>query len=282
MATENELIGRDSELARLRGLVGTPPAESRQLLLLGGAGMGKSVLLADAERSARAAGLRVLQVTGRESEQDLAFAGLHQLLRPVLDRVAELPARQAKGLLGAFALSSDLTSADPLLIGIAVLTLLSRLSEDLPLVVVADDAQWLDGGSRGALAFAARRLDSEPVVLLLGARGHLPPPGFERDFPELVLQPLSTQDAGRLLDTLPHPPRGLAREQVISQAAGNPMVLIELSRILAADPAASRRWADEPLPPTERLAAAFAAQFRDLPGPTGRRCCSPPSPTART
>jgi hypothetical protein len=96
VATGSELIGRDGELARLRRLVDPPPAESRGLVLLGDAGMGKSILLADAARRARAAGLRVLQVTGRESEQELAFAGLHQLLRPVLDRVTDLPGQQER------------------------------------------------------------------------------------------------------------------------------------------------------------------------------------------
>ena len=269
MASENTgLIGRDSELSRLRGLVAPPPPESRVLMLLGDAGMGKTVLLAEAVRQARSAGLRVLQVTGRESEQDLAFAGLHQLLRPVLDRVADLPSRQAGALLGAFGLSAEPPPAGALLTGLAVLTLLSRLSENRPLLVVADDAQWLDRGSLDTLAFAARRLESEPLVLLLGARGNLPPAGFERDFPDLLLKPLSTQDAGRLLDAQPHPPRGRAREQVLAQAAGNPMALIELSRIIAADPAAGRRWAAEPLPPTDRLAAIIAARYGALPGPT--------------
>jgi len=139
LATGGELVGRDGELARLRGLVDPPPAESRVLVLMGDVGMGKSVLLADAARRARAAGLRVLRVTGRESEQDLAFAGLHQLLRPVLDRVPDLPDRQAKALLGAVALSEDPTPPDALLTGIAVLTLLSQLSEDRPLLVAADE-----------------------------------------------------------------------------------------------------------------------------------------------
>jgi DNA-binding CsgD family transcriptional regulator/tetratricopeptide (TPR) repeat protein len=264
----NDLIGRDSELSRLRGLVAPPPAGSRMLVLLGEAGMGKTVLLADAARQARSAGLRVLSVSGRESEQDLAFAGLHQLLRPVLDRVADLPDRQSKAVQGAFGLSADPVPPDPLLTGIAVLTLLSDLSEERPLLVVADDAQWLDRGSLDTLAFAARRLDAEPLVLLLGARGTLPPPGFERDFTELVLEPLSTKDAGRLLDTQPHPPRGRPREQVLAQAAGNPMALIELSRIIAADPAAGRRWETEPLPPTERLAAIVATLYGDFPAAT--------------
>ena len=128
MVSGSDLIGRDGELSRLRALVDPPPAAGRVLALLGDPGMGKTVLLAEAARRARSAGLRVLSVTGRESEQDLAFAGLHQLLHPVLDRVADLPDRQAKALLGAFALSADPAPPDALLTGIAVLTLLSHLS----------------------------------------------------------------------------------------------------------------------------------------------------------
>src|SRR5690348_2497465 len=89
----------------------------------------------------------------------------------------------------------------------------------------------------------------------------------DRDFPEpLLLAPLSTPETGRLLDAQPRPPRGRAREQVLAQAAGNPLALIELSRAIAADPAAGRRWAAEPLPLTDRLTALLAAQFRGLPG----------------
>jgi DNA-binding CsgD family transcriptional regulator len=262
---DTALIGRDAERALLRGLVDPPPAVGRVLILLGDAGMGKTVLLANTAGQARRAGLRVLSVTGIESEQDLAFAGLHQLLRPVLGRVEELPDRQAKALLGALALSEDPVPPDALLTGIAVLTLLSDLSEDGPLLVLADDAQWLDRGSLGTLAFVARRLEAEPVALLLAARGTVPPAGFERDLPELTLEPLSARNAARLLDAQPAPPRGRAREQVLTQAAGNPMALIELSRVIAADPAAGRRWAAEPLPPTERLAAIIAAAYDALP-----------------
>jgi AAA ATPase domain len=262
------LFGRDGELSRLRRLVNPPPSVPAVLVLLGEAGMGKSVLVAEAERRARGAGMRVLTVAGRESEQNLAFAGLHQLLRPVADRVPGLPERQAKALSGAFALSSDPVPPDALLTGIAVLTLLSGLAEEGPLLVVADDAQWLDLGSLHALAFAARRLDSEPLVLLLAARGAVPPPGFERDFAELALAPLSLPDASRLLDAQPHPPRGRAREQVLTQAAGNPMALIELARAIAADPEAGRRWAAEPLPPGDRLMALIAGEYGALPAAT--------------
>ena len=262
------IIGREAGLARLRALVDPTPLSSQVLLVTGEAGMGKTVLLADAAARARRAGIRVLPVTGRESEAKLAFAGLHQLLRPVLPSAAAgLPARQAQALSGALGLSADPVAPDPLLTGVAVLTLLSDLSERSPVLVVADDAHWLDRSSLDALAFAGSRLDAERVVLLVGARGQAPPPGFDRGFPELHLEPLSAEDAGHLLDSQPRPPRGRARAQVLAQAAGNPMALIELATVIADDPAASRRWAAEPLPLTDRLTAVLTSRFAALPEP---------------
>jgi DNA-binding CsgD family transcriptional regulator len=186
----------------------------------------------------------------------------------VLSSAAGLPARQAQALLSALGLSADPVGADPLLTGVAVLTLLSDLSERSPVLVVADDAHWLDRSSLDALAFAGSRLDAERVVLLVGARGQAPPPGFDRGFPELRLEPLSAADAGRLLDGQPRPPRGRARLQVLDQAAGNPMALIELATVIADDPAASRRWAAEPLPLTDRLTAVLTSRFAALPEQT--------------
>jgi DNA-binding CsgD family transcriptional regulator len=101
-------------------------------------------------------------------------------------------------------------------------------------------------------------------VLLVGARGQAPPPGLDRGFAELHLGPLSAADAGRLLDAQPRPPRGRARAQVLAQAAGNPMALIELAKVIADDPAASRRWAAEPLPLTDRLSAVLTSRFAAL------------------
>jgi DNA-binding CsgD family transcriptional regulator len=262
------IIGRDAGLARLRGLVEPVPQASQVLVVTGEAGIGKTVLLADAAGRARSAGMRVLSVTGRESESRLAFAGLHQLLRPVLSGATGLPARQAQALTGALGLSADPVAADPLLTGVAVLTLLSDLSERSAVLVVADDAHWLDRSSLEALAFAGSRLDAERVVLLVGARGQAPPSGFDRGFPELHLEPLSAADADRLLDRQPRPPRGRARAQVLAQAAGNPMALIELAKVIAEDPAASRRWAAEPLPLTDRLTAVLTSRFAALPEPT--------------
>jgi DNA-binding CsgD family transcriptional regulator len=262
------IIGREAGLAWLRGLVEPVPRGGRVLLVTGDAGMGKTILLADTAGRARSAGMRVLSVTGRESESKLAFAGLHQLLRPVLSGAADLPGRQAQALLSALGLAADPVIPDPLLTGVAVLTLLSDLSERSPVLVVADDAQWLDRSSLDALGFAGSRLDAERIVLLVGARGPTPPAGFDRGFPELHLGPLSAADAGRLLDGQPRPPRGRDRAQVLAQAGGNPMALIELAKVVADDPAASRRWAAEPLPPTERLSAVITSRFATLPEQT--------------
>jgi DNA-binding CsgD family transcriptional regulator len=259
------IIGRDAALARVRGLVDPVPQSSQVLLVIGEAGIGKTVLLADAAGRARSSGTRVLSVTGQESESRLAFAGLHQLLRPVLSSAAGLPGRQAQALLAAFGLAAAPGVPDPLLIRVAVLTLLSDLSERSPVLVVADDAHWIDRGSLEALAFVGSRLDAERVVLLVGARGQAPPPGFGRGFPELGLEPLSAADAGLLLDAQPRSPRGQARQQVLAQAAGNPMALIELATVIADDPGASRRWAAEPLPLTDRLSAVITARLAGLP-----------------
>ena len=259
------IIGREAALGRLRGLVDPIPQSGRVLLVVGEAGIGKTALLTDAAGRARSAGARVLSVTGRESESRLAFAALHQLLRPVLSSAAGLPVRQAQALLGAFGLTAAPGAPDPLLTRLAVLTLLADLSALSPLLVVADDAHWIDRGSLEALAFVGSRLDAERIVLLVGARGQAPPPGFDRDFPELRLEPLSAADAGLLLDRQPRVPRGQARLQVLGQAAGNPLALIELATVIADDPGASRRWAAEPLPLTERLNAVITARFAALP-----------------
>src|ERR1700732_4485260 len=259
------IIGREAEFARLRGLVDPVPRASQVLLVTGAAGMGKTVLLAEAADRARSAGLRVLSVTGRESESKLAFAGLHQLLRPVLSSAARLPGRQAQALLGALGLAADPGAPDPLLTGVAVLTLLSDLSERSPVLVVADDAHWLDRSSLEVLGFVGSRLYAERVVLLVGARGQAPPAGFDRGFPELHLEPLPAADAGLLLDMQPRPPRGRAGGQVRAKAAGNPLALIELATVIADDPAASRRWAAEPLPLTDRLSAVITSRFAALP-----------------
>ena len=267
------LVGRPVELSRIRALTG-PAAEGADsaLVVLGEAGIGKSALLADLTAHADACGLRVLSATGRERESALPFAGLRQLLRPALAELRASPEPRAAELLAAVGMTGATCVAGRDLAGSALLGLLDLLARrgesGRGLVAVIDDAQWIDRGSLDALAFAAYRLDNQPVAMILAARGDAPPAGFEGGLCELLLGPLSATAASDLLDAQACPPRGRARAQVLAQAAGNPLALIELARTVAGDPAAERTWAGMPLPLTDRLSAVFAARVVDLPAPT--------------
>ena len=244
------------------------PARSRVLVLLGDAGMGKSVLLADTAQHARSVGFRVFSIGGRELEANLAFAGLHQLLRSVDSSAAGLSDQQRNALRAALGCTAEPANSDRLVTAAAVLTLLSTESELCPLLVVVDDAHWVDRRSLEVLAFIGHRLETRRVILVLGSRGSAPPAGLGPGFPELHLDPLPAAEANRLLDAQRHPPRGRARRLVITQAAGNPQALKELAQVIAADPSAGQRFAPEPLPLGDGLAAEFAAGFTSLPEPT--------------
>ena len=267
------LVGRSAETGRIRELTG-PAVEGadRALVVLGEAGLGKSAVLADLIAHAAAWGLRVLSAAGREHETALPFAGLRQLLRPVLAELRALPGAHAAELLAAVGMTGAGSVPGPDLAGSALLGLLGLLARrddpDRGLVAVIDDAQWIDRASLDVLAFAAYRLDGEPVTMILAARGDAPPAGFEGGLPELRLGPLSAAEASDLLDAQPRPPRGRARAQVLAQAAGNPLALIELTRTVIGDPAAERTWAGLPLPLTDRLSTVFAARLAELPPQT--------------
>jgi DNA-binding CsgD family transcriptional regulator len=150
----------------------------------------------------------------------------------------------------------------------ASLTLLSDASEHGPVLVLVEDAQWLDQSSIDVLSFVVSRLDAERIVVIVTARGGVRGLGLDRSIPQLILQPLSGASANRLLDEQSPPPLGRARVQVLTQAAGNPMALIELARVIATDPDAGRHWASTPLPLSERLSDVFATQVSGLPQST--------------
>ena len=162
------LYGRERECAAVDALLdGARESESGVLVLRGEPGVGKSVLLAYA--SEQAEGFRVLRATGIESESQLPFAGLHQLLWPVIDRIDALHGLQAGALRAAFGLTDE-TVGDRFLVYFGVLSLLAEVAEDGPLLCLVDDAQWLDDPSAEALVFASRRLQAERVVMLFAAR----------------------------------------------------------------------------------------------------------------
>src|SRR5438477_12140736 len=137
------------------------------LILRGEAGIGKSALLADTREHAQ--DMRVLQATGVEAESNLAYAVLHQLLRPLRHPWSDLPEPQRHALSVALGMDSG-TAPDRFLISLAVLTLLSERAGQQPILCIVDDAQWADEPSQEVLRFVGRRLDSEPIALLATVR----------------------------------------------------------------------------------------------------------------
>ena len=220
------LIGRRRECEVLDALVEAVRAGgSRALVLRGEAGMGKTALLE--YMVGQASGLRVARAAGVQSEMELAFAGLHQLLAPMLDCVEGLPGPQRDALRTAFGFGPG-PVPDRLVVALAVLGLLSDAGEDQPLVCVVDDEQWLDRASAQVLAFVARRLDAETVGLVFAARA---PSDELAGLPELVVEGLGAADAGALLDSaLTGPLDARVRDQIVSETRGNPLALLELPR----------------------------------------------------
>ncbi|MFJ6658860.1 AAA family ATPase [Streptomyces sp. NPDC091377] len=263
------IVGRDAELARLHHAM-DPLSADRVLILAGEMGTGKSALLEHAARRAGAAGARVLRATGSASESGLAFSALHQLLRPVPTEVAALPGRQRAAVRDAFGEGRAESEPDLMLVGVAVLSLLSGLGEHRPVLVVLDDAQWFDRASLDALSFVARRLDGEPVTMLIGVRGGDHLPGFDRHVPTLTLGPLDNAAAHHLLDLQPNSPAGHTRSRILDQAGGNPLALRELTRTASAQDTAAGPPSVGPLPLSDRLERLFAARLDRLPAATAR------------
>src|SRR5690348_16564571 len=223
------LLGRQRECEAVDGLVeDLRSGRGWALVIRGEAGVGKSALLEYA--AGAAADVRVVRAVGVESEMELAFAGLHLLCGTLLDRLERLPAPQRDALQIAFGLHGG-GAPDRLLVGLAVLTLLSEVAEDRPLLCLVDDAQWLDRASAQALAFAARRLLAEPVGLLFAARDPAEQFGGIAD---LELQGLADQDARRLLrSAVRFRLDEQVRNRILAETRGNPPALLELPRGLS-------------------------------------------------
>ena len=241
------LWGRSSELALLRELLAGPPERGGTLVVRGGSGVGKSSLLAAAAAHAVELGLGVVTVAGSQAECRVPFSGLHTLL-DVLDE--------------------KMVDGNPCQVSLAVMEALAKAAVTRPLLVLVDDAQWLDPLSWDALAFAGRRLVADPVVLLVAMRD-----GAETDarlaglpFTQLPVEPLDEADSAALLDS--HAP-GLARhlrDRVLTEAEGNPLGLVELAGVVA-------RFGENGLLParlplTTRLERSFGVLVAELPSLT--------------
>jgi predicted ATPase len=211
------LSGRAPECAVLDGLLdAVRTGESRALVVSGEPGVGKTALLDYAMGSA--SDFRIARAAGIESEMELAFAGLHQLCAPLLDRLAHLPDPQQDALHRAFGLTSGVT--ERFVVALAALSLLSEAAEERPLLCVVDDAQWLDRASALALAFVARRLEAESVAVVFATRE---PSRELRGLPELAIGGLAHGDARALLDSAIHERLDeRVRDRIVAETRGNP------------------------------------------------------------
>jgi DNA-binding CsgD family transcriptional regulator len=222
------LLGRRSECAALDELVASVRAGlSRALVLRGEAGVGKSALLEYlVDRASR---FSLARAAGVESEMELAFAGLHQLCAPFVQRLERLPGPQRDALGTAFGLR-DGDAPDRFLVGLALLSLLSDVAEERPLLCVLDDTQWLDGASAEALAFVARRLGAESVGLVFAVRESNGERRFE-GVAELLVGGLDDRDARELLAAVVAGPLDeRVRDRIVEETRGNPLALLELPR----------------------------------------------------
>ncbi|MEU3188242.1 AAA family ATPase [Streptomyces sp. NPDC006923] len=267
------LFGRDHEIGVVNALIELLPERGAALLLRGEPGIGKSALLARAASDAADAGVTVLTAAGVQSEAQLPFAGLHQLVRTLLDGVKGLPPVQSDALLGAFGMAGSFADAAVpqfFIIALATLNLLDEASTRGRLLLVVDDAQWLDMPTLDVLGFIARRLGAEPIGLLIGLRdGHAGPLDV-CGIPELRLRSLDPAAAEALLhDRAPALAAG-ARRRVLEAAAGNPLALIELPLALSDDRPVADFLTSTPVPLTARLEEAFASRVHDLPSDTRR------------
>jgi DNA-binding CsgD family transcriptional regulator len=261
------LFGRDPERVRIGELLeGARASRSAVLVISGEPGVGKSALLEDARD--QAGDMRVLSGAGVESEAQLPFAALHQIVRPVLEHVESLPQPQAAALRGALGLAAG-GGEDRFLVSLAVLSLLAEAAEDRPLLCLVDDAQWLDDASADALVFVARRLEAEGIVMLFGARDgdvrRFEAPGL----PDLQLGGLDLSAAGTLIDRsagveLSSELRG----RLVAETGGNPLALLELSSALSEAQLSGAETVLAPIPVSARVEHAFLARVNRLPEET--------------
>src|SRR5918999_4544588 len=257
------LYGRDPERSRIGELLeGARASRSAVLVISGEPGVGKSALLEDARD--QAGDMVVLGGAGVESEAQLPFAALHQLLRPVLSHVEDLPQPQAAALDGALGLAAG-GGENRFLVSLAVLSLLAEAAEQRPLLCLVDDAQWLDDASGDALVFVARRLEAEGIVMLFAARE-----GETRTFdapglPELQLGGLDSSAAAALIDG--HAGDALSsevRDRLVVETGGNPLALLELSSTWSEAQLSGAESVLGPIPVSTRVERAFLARVDAL------------------
>lgn len=262
------VIGREAEVDRILRSLDVRDGLPQALLLLGEAGTGKSRLLRVAAETAERRRTRVLSAQGWGSEEPQAFSTLHQLLLPVLGALDALPEHQRRALRTAFGPAPEAGLPEIKALGAAVLTLLGHLAQACPVLLTVDDLQDCDRASMHVLFFVTRRLTNQAVTVLFTARGEAPPAWVPTDLPVLSLGPLSDRASALLLDAQPGAPAGRARLDLLRQAEGNPLAVVELSR--AAYGASGPATAGADPRQTARIQQMFAARLGELPEETQR------------
>jgi DNA-binding CsgD family transcriptional regulator len=262
--------GRQAEHVALQRLLDRARGgHSSALLVHGEAGIGKTELLTHARDTA--AGFRVVHTVAVESETGFAFAGLHQLCAPLLDRLSALPVPQRTALAVAFGQRAG-EAPDPFLVGVATLGLLADAADDEPVLCLVDDAHWLDQVSAQVLVFVARRVHAERLALLFAVRDQVPALGAAKAFaglPKLRLDRLADADARALLDSAVHAALDVrVRERILAEARGNPLALLELSRHTAPAGLAGGFGMPDELSVPDRIEESFRRRAADLPSPT--------------
>jgi DNA-binding CsgD family transcriptional regulator len=262
LAERPQLFGRERELALLGGLFDNVGTHGGSLLIRGEAGIGKSALLAEAKRRADQLGMPVLSTSGAPFEAQMPFAGLQRLLRPVMHGIGALPEPQREAISVALGVSGG-PAPDIFLTALAALNVVADRAGEAPLLLVIEDAHWLDAATWDVLAFMARRVEMEPIVLLFAARDRPASPLDGTGLPELRLEALDDASANALIDAYAPALRSELRRRVLDEAGGNPLALIELPRALGSK-GADGVPATAPLPITERLERAFAGRVSEL------------------
>ncbi|HEX3516705.1 MAG TPA: ATP-binding protein, partial [Trebonia sp.] len=260
------LIGRDAECSELDSLLeALRRGESGSLVIRGEAGVGKTALLE--YLTEQAADCRVIGVTGVQSEMVLAFGALHQVCAPMLGELEVLPVPQRDALRIIFGLREG-PVPDRFLVGLAILSVLAEAAEERPLVCLVDDEQWLDRASAQVLSFVARRLGMESVGLVFSARV---PTDELTGLPRLVIEGLEGPDARALLEAaLTGPVDTRVREEIVAEAGGNPLALVELPRGLTPAQLAGGFGLPGALALPGRLEEDFQRRVSRLPADTRR------------
>jgi DNA-binding CsgD family transcriptional regulator len=257
--SSTRLYGREREIALVQDLITRAGSSGGSLVVRGEAGIGKSSLLAEAAARARERGMLVLTTVGAQSETHLPFAALHQLLRPLMEGIGRLEPTQRAALRSAFG-QTEILAPNSFMVGLAVLELIADAATRSPVLVVVDEAQWLDPSSGDALSFVARRVAAEPIVVTFGVRDGLRNPLEAADLNELHLEGIDIASAAALLDANSPGLSPRIRTRVLEYAAGNPLALIELPAVVGLE----LTNASFPLRLSERLDRAFGEQVSAL------------------